>query len=119
MSIPSKCHGTYTSSVSNMTPNPSGTLVVPSPNSSDQVQYTVTGGTAQSVSCSVDSNDRISFSISFNGGSCSFSASSWGTSPTSNWEGSCWIPPNNPPSSSNWGAQKGVGRRREHERDVA
>jgi hypothetical protein len=115
--IPSKFHGNYSSSVTSISPNPSGSLVVPAPGSTNDVQYTVTGGTAQTVSCNIDSNDCITFSISFNGGSCDFSASSWGS--TGTWSGSCRIPPAAPPSSSNWGANKGVGKRREHERDVA
>lgn len=117
MPIPSKFHGNYTSSVSNMSPNPSGTLVVPAPGSTDDVQYTVTGGTAQTVHCTINSSDCITFSISFNNGSCDFSATSWGA--TGTWSGACWIPPNNPPASGNWGANRGVGKRREHERDVA
>lgn len=116
MPIASKFHGTYTISVSGWSgpsaSNPGGTLVVPSPNNTDQVQYTISGASAVDVTPTF-SSDNISFAVSSN----TFTASSWVSG--TGWSGTVSNPNNvSAVQSGNWNSNKQM-LAEGHKREVA
>lgn len=115
MPIASKYNGTYTVTISNWngrSTSPGGTLVVPSPNNSNAVQYTLSGGNAVDVTPSF-SGDNISFTVS----SYSFSASSWSSG--NGWSGSVSAPGSlTDTQSGNWNSSKS-GAREHAKKEVA
>jgi len=108
MPIANKFNGTYTVTVTNWTgPNsPAGTLVVPSPNATNEVRYTITGQNAVDVTPSFN-GDNISFTVS----SYTFSASSWNSA--NGWSGSVSAPGPAAVQSGQWNSSKSGAR--EHE----
>jgi len=95
MPLGSQYYGTYqvTTTISTV-PNLSGSMVVPDPNNNNNIVYTISGGSGQSVPATIDGNGYISFSI--NAGSpvrnCPFNATAWnpnGPNGTKVWSGPC------------------------------
>jgi len=115
MPIPSKYNGTYTVTISNWngrSTSPGGTLVVPSPNSTSEIRYTISGQNAVDATPSF-SGDNISFSI----GSYSFGASSWSSG--SGWSGSVSAPDPAAVQSGQWNANKQSGAKEHEKKEVA
>jgi hypothetical protein len=116
MAIPPEFAGTYNSSVTSWSvgpdPNPSGKMVIPDPASLNNIQYTIVGGTAHSVTPTIEGND-MSFSV----GNYNFAGLFNSASET--WSGSVDNGGNvRGVQNGQWGANK-TSQRKHERKDVA
>lgn len=113
--IPKEYYGTYPTTVQSWSigpcPSPAGTLVVPAPGSTSDVEYTFGNQDSETVTPSWRGTDDsyISFTVTVGDYSVEFTADSWTTTPKNAWSGTCSTA-DNPRNvqSGNWNANKSM-----------